>query len=136
MSETLAKGLTMLMWLFFILIIAEFIMYSAYYVKAQNTASSTLKIAERMGGFQYSYNQQKVDVEPYLKSQLNENHMYPDHWSYQFTKGKVEHNTPMEIAIKGSYEFQVFKLLPIDWGFDAKIPINVKRTGIGQVFFR
>lgn len=49
MSETLAKGLLMTLALFFLVLVVEFIMFGAYYVKAENTASNTLKVAERLG---------------------------------------------------------------------------------------
>ncbi|MGY1422869.1 DUF4320 family protein [Bacillus pacificus] len=139
MSETLAKGLLMTLALFFLVLVVEFIMFGAYYVKAENTASNTLKVAERLGGFQHDSavnGKEGVNLEPYLRKQLNNNHMYPNHWSYDYTRGKVDYNKPMEILLTGEYEFHIFKILPIKWGFDPKIPINIKRTGISHVYFR
>ncbi|QWI78435.1 DUF4320 family protein (plasmid) [Bacillus mycoides] len=131
MQNTVTTALLLTLFLFFISLIPESVLYGIQLVKAHNFASNTIELAERTGGFQYSYNGENVDLIPDIEKKMKADNM--DGWKYEFTKGRVDRNQPLYFKIKSEHQFYIFKLIGVD---GVKAPIWSNREGVGKVFFR
>lgn len=138
MSDTLSTALLLPLVLFFMLLVPEFLMYGNVAVKANAIATDTVQLAEKVGGFEYSDEDASVNLGSYIEEQFERNNLNPDVWSYEYTEGKVDYNQPMQVVVRGHYNFGSFYMLGDEdsWGFDFSIPVVVSRSGIGQVYFR
>lgn len=140
MQNTIAYGLLLPFILFFAMIIPDFVMYSNVAVKANHVATNAIEIAEKAGGFDYSESGVNVDLNPYIESELKRYNLNPDKWKVEYTTGKIQYNQPLSITIQGQYDFMAFNMLwddSVSGVLEMKgVPINVTRSGIGQVFFR
>lgn len=137
MSDTLSSALLIPIILFFVILVPEFIMYGNLQVKAQQIATSTVQVAEQVGGFEYSHGSTDVNLGDYIEEQLEFNNLNKDAWSYEYTEGRVDYNQPLTISVRGQYTFQIFDILGVsDWGFPTTVPVVASKTGVGQVYFR
>lgn len=138
MSDTLSTALLIPLVLFFVLLVPDFLMYGNMTVKANSIATEVVQLAEKVGGFEYSDEDASVNLGEFIEEQFEKNNLNPDVWSYEYTEGKVDYNQPMQVVIRGQFNFGSFYLLgdQDDWGFDLAIPVVVSRSGIGQVYFR
>jgi hypothetical protein len=137
MSNTLSTGLLIPIILFFVILVPEFIMYENLNIKANQIATSTVQIAERVGGFEYSHGSTDVNLGDYVEEQFKLNNLDKSKWSYEYTTGRVDYNQPMTIVIRGEYKFKIFDILGVsEWGFPTTIPIVATKSGVGQVYFR
>ncbi|WP_121616777.1 DUF4320 family protein [Virgibacillus halodenitrificans] len=138
MSDTLSTALLLPLVLFFVLLVPEFLMYGNLTVKANAIATDTVQLAEKVGGFEYAEDGASVNLGDYIEEQFERNNLNPEVWSYEYTEGKVDYNQPMQVVVRGQYNFGSFFMLgkEEDWEFDFTLPVVVSRSGIGQVYFR
>lgn len=138
MSDTLSTALLLPLVLFFVLLVPEFLMYGNMTVKANSIATNTVQLAEKVGGFEYSEGGASVNLGDYIEEQFERNNLNTEVWSYEYTEGRVDYNQPMQVVIRGQYNFGSFFMLgnQDSWEFDFTLPVVVSRSGIGQVYFR
>ena len=137
MSDTLSSILLIPIILFFVLLVPEFIMYANLDIKANQIATNSVQLAERVGGFEYSYGDTDVNLGEHIEEQFDQNKLDETVWSYEYTDGRIEYNQPLSVVIRGQYTFRIFDILGVsDWGFSTTVPVVATKSGIGQVYFR
>lgn len=122
------------------MILPDFMIYANLSVKAHHVATNVIEVAEKAGGFDYSEGTTSVDLNPYIESELKRYNLNVDHWKVDYTPGKVDYNHPLQISLKGQYNFKAFNMIfgkeDAEVNEMKSVPITVTRSGIGQVFFR
>lgn len=131
MQNTVTTALFLTLSLLLITLIPEGVLYGMQLVKAHDFASSTVDLAEQTGGFQYTYEGKNVNLIPDIEKKMKEQNM--DGWKYEYTKGRVDHNQPLNFKIKAEHHFFIFKMIGID---SVKAPIWANKDGMGQIYFR
>lgn len=131
MQNTITTALLLTLSLLFICLIPEGVLYGIQMVKAHDFATSTVELAEKEGGFQYTYNGKTVDLIPKIEKRMKEEKM--EGWKFEYTKGRVDHNQPLSFKLKAEYEIHILELIGVD---AIKVPIWANRDGVGQVYFK
>ncbi|PEW74076.1 hypothetical protein CN424_21320 [Bacillus cereus] len=131
MQNTVTTALFLTLSLLLITLIPEGVLYGMQLIKAHDFASSTVELAEQTGGFQYTYEGKNVNLIPDIEKKMKEQNM--DGWKYEYTKGRVDHNQPLNFKIKAEHHFFIFKMIGID---SVKTPIWANKDGMGQIYFR